>query len=37
VDQRIRLTFGETYGVRLYSRLGIGTQAIIRLPAGGVL
>ncbi|MFC5648355.1 sensor histidine kinase [Paenibacillus solisilvae] len=37
VDQRIKLAFGEEYGVSLYSRLGIGTSIRIRMPARGVL
>ncbi|MNV89208.1 Sensor histidine kinase YehU [compost metagenome] len=32
VDQRIKLKFGEYYGVKVYSRLGIGTTVQIRLP-----
>ena len=37
VDQRIKLAFGEVYGVTIASRLGIGTSVQIRLPARGVL
>jgi two-component system sensor histidine kinase YesM len=32
VNQRIKLKFGEYYGVKIYSRLGIGTTVQIRLP-----
>ncbi|MFD2614951.1 sensor histidine kinase [Paenibacillus gansuensis] len=32
VDERIRLAFGEEYGVQCYSRVGIGTQVRITLP-----
>jgi len=32
VDQRIKLQFGETYGVSLHSRLGIGTTAKLTIP-----
>lgn len=32
VDRRIRLRFGEHYGVTVFSRLGIGTTVQIRLP-----
>ncbi|WP_309119995.1 sensor histidine kinase [Paenibacillus sp.] len=32
VNRRIRLAYGERYGVELYSRPGIGTAARIRLP-----
>ncbi|OBZ12108.1 hypothetical protein A8L34_15590 [Bacillus sp. FJAT-27264] len=32
VDRRIKLKFGERYGVKVYSRLGIGTTVQIRLP-----
>lgn len=35
VDQRIRMTFGDEYGVRIYSRLGIGTTVQIRFPING--
>ncbi|MBB6671313.1 cache domain-containing sensor histidine kinase [Cohnella nanjingensis] len=37
VDGRIKLAFGEAYGVSYYSRLGIGTMVRIRLPAGGAM
>lgn len=36
VDQRIKLAFGSEYGVSLYSKLGIGTKAQIRIPVKGV-
>ncbi len=32
VDRRIKLKFGEHYGVKVFSRLGIGTTVQIRLP-----
>jgi len=32
VDERVKLAFGEQYGVEFYSRLGIGTQVMIRFP-----
>ncbi|MDK8188547.1 sensor histidine kinase [Paenibacillus sp. UMB7766-LJ446] len=32
VDRRIKLKFGEYYGVKVYSKLGIGTTVQIRLP-----
>ncbi|SFJ84122.1 two-component system, sensor histidine kinase YesM [Paenibacillus sp. UNC496MF] len=32
VHKRIQLAFGERYGVRVYSRLGIGTSVHIRMP-----
>ncbi|WP_152391937.1 sensor histidine kinase [Paenibacillus guangzhouensis] len=32
VNRRIKLKFGEYYGVNIYSRLGIGTTVQIRLP-----
>lgn len=32
VDQRIKLQFGDSYGVLLYSRLGIGTTVQITIP-----
>ncbi|MDQ6418407.1 sensor histidine kinase [Paenibacillus sp. LHD-117] len=32
VDKRIRLAYGERYGVSVYSRLGIGTSVQIRVP-----
>ncbi|MFE4710601.1 sensor histidine kinase [Paenibacillus sp. NPDC056722] len=32
VDRRIKLKFGERYGVKVFSRLGIGTTVQIRLP-----
>ncbi|MEK5256112.1 sensor histidine kinase [Paenibacillus sp. FSL F4-0125] len=32
VDRRIKLRFGENYGVTVFSRLGIGTTVQIRLP-----
>ncbi|SFB28276.1 two-component system, sensor histidine kinase YesM [Cohnella sp. OV330] len=36
VDQRIKLAFGAEYGVSIFSRPGIGTQVVVRLPSGGV-
>ncbi|XID90745.1 sensor histidine kinase [Paenibacillaceae bacterium WGS1546] len=33
VDQRIKLHYGAAYGVRVYSRLGIGTNVTITFPA----
>lgn len=33
VDERIRLHYGEWYGVELYSRPGIGTTVVITIPA----
>ncbi|MGN7358195.1 histidine kinase [Paenibacillus sp. SAF-054] len=32
VDQRIKLQFGEAYGVMLYSKLGIGTTVQLTIP-----
>lgn len=32
VDQRIKLFFGESYGVSYESELGVGTTATITLP-----
>lgn len=32
VDKRIKLAYGERYGVKVYSRLGIGTSVQIRIP-----
>lgn len=32
VDERIKLTYGERYGVEIFSRLGIGTSVTIRIP-----
>lgn len=32
VNERLRLYYGEGYGLRLESEWGIGTQAIVRLP-----
>ena len=32
VDKRIKLAYGERYGVELFSRLGIGTTVRIRIP-----
>ncbi|CAH1210854.1 hypothetical protein PAECIP111891_03609 [Paenibacillus allorhizoplanae] len=36
VDQRIKLAFGDEYGVNLYSKFGIGTKAQIRIPLHGI-
>ncbi|KRF09948.1 sensor histidine kinase [Paenibacillus sp. Soil787] len=33
VDQRLKINYGETYGVTLDSVVGKGTEAVIRLPA----
>ncbi|MDQ6419497.1 histidine kinase [Paenibacillus sp. LHD-117] len=33
VNQRIKLYYGQAYGVRIFSRLGIGTTVCIRIPA----
>ncbi|GLX67628.1 hypothetical protein MU1_19730 [Paenibacillus glycanilyticus] len=32
VDNRIKLLFGESYGVSIFSRLGIGTSVTVRIP-----
>ncbi|MCJ8010436.1 sensor histidine kinase [Paenibacillus sp. KQZ6P-2] len=32
VDERIKLTYGESYGVEIFSRLGIGTSVTVRIP-----
>jgi len=32
VHERIQLTYGTPYGVFIYSRPGIGTQAILKIP-----
>ncbi|MDQ0112494.1 sensor histidine kinase [Paenibacillus harenae] len=32
VDNRIKLLYGESYGVSIFSRLGIGTTVSIRIP-----
>lgn len=32
VDDRIKLAYGERYGVEIFSRLGIGTNVTLRLP-----
>ncbi|MDQ6419972.1 sensor histidine kinase [Paenibacillus sp. LHD-117] len=32
VDNRIKLLFGDSYGVSIFSRLGIGTTVSIRIP-----
>lgn len=32
VDKRIKLAYGDRYGVQVYSRLGIGTSVKIRIP-----
>jgi two-component system sensor histidine kinase YesM len=37
VDRRIKVTFGDDYGVRTYSRFGIGTTVQIRIPLRGPL
>ena len=33
VNSRLKLNFGEKYGVRLYSEVGVGTTAEIVFPA----
>jgi two-component system sensor histidine kinase YesM len=37
VDRRIKLTFGDSYGVHIFSRLGIGTAVRILIPLSGPL
>ena len=37
VDDRIKLTYGEQYGVKIYSRLGFGTSVTIRIPLAAEL
>lgn len=32
VNRRIKLLFGEEYGIHIYSREGIGTDAVVTLP-----
>jgi two-component system sensor histidine kinase YesM len=34
VDSRIRLHYGEGYGLRFTSREGVGTKVTLRIPAG---
>ncbi|MGG4147488.1 histidine kinase [Paenibacillus algorifonticola] len=36
VNSRLGLLFGESYGVQIFSALGIGTQVSIRIPASGI-
>lgn len=36
VNRRLKLLFGDPYGVTIFSALGIGTQVIIRIPASGI-
>ena len=33
VNERIRLRFGEEYGIRVYSELDVGTRVEVYLPA----
>ena len=33
VDDRLRLTYGDRYSMRIISELGVSTTAILRLPA----
>ena len=35
VHQRIQMSYGESYGIEIKSRLGEGTKILIRLPKGG--
>ncbi len=35
VHQRIQMSYGEAYGIEIQSRLGEGTEILIRLPKGG--
>jgi two-component system sensor histidine kinase YesM len=37
VDRRIKMTFGDSYGVQIYSRFGIGTTVLIFVPLSGPL
>ena len=32
VNNRIKLLFGEEYGINVYSREGVGTDVLINLP-----
>jgi two-component system sensor histidine kinase YesM len=32
VNERIKLAYGERYGIEIYSKLGIGTSVTIRIP-----
>jgi sensor histidine kinase YesM len=32
VNRRVKIRFGEEYGLRISSRLGAGTQVQMRLP-----
>jgi two-component system sensor histidine kinase YesM len=32
IDERLRMIFGENYGIKLYSRYGRGTAVLVRLP-----
>ncbi|GGF71629.1 sensor histidine kinase YesM [Paenibacillus albidus] len=36
VNRRLKLLFGEGYGVQIFSALGIGTQVSIRIPGSGI-
>lgn len=35
VHQRIQMSYGEVYGIEIKSKLGEGTEILIRLPKGG--
>ncbi|MBC8078823.1 MAG: sensor histidine kinase, partial [Gorillibacterium sp.] len=37
VDKRIKLAFGEGYGISIFSKLGIGTKITVTIPQKGVL
>lgn len=35
IDERVKLAFGESYGLRIRSRYGVGTQVSLTLPLEG--
>ncbi|HEX7056776.1 MAG TPA: sensor histidine kinase [Bacilli bacterium] len=35
IDERIKLLFGEEYGLEVYSERGVGTKVMLRLPFAG--
>jgi two-component system, sensor histidine kinase YesM len=37
VNYRIKLTYGDSYGIRIKSKRNVGTQVILRLPAYGCI
>jgi sensor histidine kinase YesM len=35
VNKRIKYKYGEAYGIKFYSQIGVGTRVLVRMPISG--